>query len=114
MGGDGGVRKESIILACLSHRVVGYLRDFVGFAAFFPSNETFCPFFFFFPLALAVPLLLASGSDGVDFFFFFLATGVSLFLRGLLRPVASDFFWGFLALDCLKLIFERLDTAFHC
>jgi hypothetical protein len=64
--------------------VIGYLRDFVGFAAFFPSNDTFRPPFFFFPLARAVSLLLMLGLGGVTDLgvdFFLLATGVSLFLR---------------------------------
>jgi hypothetical protein len=57
MGGDCNIGNESVVLASLPCCLIGYLCDFVGFAAFFPSNDTFRPLDFFFPLARVVALL---------------------------------------------------------
>jgi len=100
MGGDGEVWNKSIILVGLPHRTDSYLHEFVGFVAFFPSNETFRPPFFFFPLPFAVSLPLAPRlGETTDFgmdFFFLLATGLSLFLRipggVFFAPLPLDFY----------------------
>jgi hypothetical protein len=54
MGGDFWVGDESVVFQYL------YLRELVGLAAFFPSNDTLRSFGFFFPLARAEPLLFSS------------------------------------------------------
>jgi hypothetical protein len=88
----------------LLHPVVGYLRNFVGFAAFFPSNDTFRPPFFFFSLARAESLLLTprlgeTTDLGMDFFL--VAVGVSLLLRipggVFFVPLPLTFFGGLFA-----------------
>ena len=109
--GDVKIWDESVVLIILFDCIVSYLRDLVGFAAFFPSNDSFRPVFFLFPLLFAVQLLLAPRSDGADFFFLFLAMGVSLFLRipgGVFFVPSPLGFLGYsffeLALVCLKAI----------
>jgi hypothetical protein len=83
MGGDCKIGNKSVVLASLHCCLIGYLRNLVGFAAFFPSNDTFRLLDFFFPLALAVALLftprLGVTTDLADFFL--VAMGVSLFLK---------------------------------
>ncbi len=99
MGGDCEIGNKSVVLASLPCCLIGYLRNFVSFTAFFPSNDTFRPLDFFFPLACAVLLLFTPRSgattDWVDFFL--VAAGVSLFFK---IPVGFFFvplpltFWG--------------------
>jgi hypothetical protein len=83
MGGDCKIGNKSVVLASLPCCLIGYLRNFVGFAAFFPSNDTFHPLGFFFPLVCAVLLLfmprLGATMGWVDFFL--VAAGVSLFFK---------------------------------
>jgi hypothetical protein len=121
MDGDCEIGNKSVVLASLPCRLICYLCDFLGFAAFFPSNDTFRPLDFFFPLVHMVALLftprLGVMMDWADFFL--VAAGVSLFFKitrgGLLRPVALDFFGGFFAtLNGFQLILGGLEAAFHC
>ncbi len=102
MGGDCKIGNKSVVLMSLPHCLIGYLRNFVGFAAFFPSNDTFRPLDFFFPLACAEVLLftprLGATTDRVDFFL--VAAGVSLFFKipmGVFFVPSPLTFWGIFA-----------------
>ncbi len=99
MGGDGEVRDESVVLAGLPHRANIYLRDFGGFAAFFPSNETFPSSLFLLPFAfcrIAAVGAEIGGDDGLGDGLLGGNGGVLVLLEdprgGLLLPVALGFF----------------------
>ncbi len=128
MDGDGNVWDKLKVFACLPCCMLIYLRKFVAFLAFFPSNETLHFLCFFFPLAHSEPLLLAPWASadslevdflGVDFLGadFLEAAGVPLFFRIL---------WGFFFVSCcpwlfclgiawnsLQLILKGLNSMFH-
>jgi hypothetical protein len=59
MIGDVCIGDEPEICLRLLSCCRDYLGELVRKAAFFPLNDTFCPFPFFFPLPRAEPLLLA-------------------------------------------------------
>ena len=86
MIGDAGVGDEPGICLCLLLCCQDYLGELVREAAFFPSNDTFCPFLFFFLLPCSELLLLALqlGDPDLDDFF-----GVLFLLLEFLR--AFDF-----------------------
>jgi hypothetical protein len=99
MGGYCKIGNKSVVLASLPCCLIGYFCNFVGFAAFFPLNDTFCPLNFFFLLVRMAALLfmprLGATMDWVEFFL--VAAGVSLFFKipmGVFFVPSPLIFWG--------------------
>jgi hypothetical protein len=120
MGGDCKIGNKSVVLAGLPHRLIGYLCNFVGFTTFFPSNDTFSPLDFFFPLARMVAFLFTPRSGGQQIgwtssWWQWECPCFSGSLGGSSLSCCPRLFWGiFATLNGFQLILKGLETAFDC